>query len=394
MSKVFSTQAFKTKSISKAKKNPTEKNAWGIAIDTGYSAVKVFAPNGIYSFPSITKKVPLGASDQTIGQLDSNDISYRDNAGNEYFVGAKAVADIRATDANSGTAALYSRERYATPEYLIVTRVGIGLGLLENQFGSRGDRPIYLMTGLPPEYLADDRHELIDTLSGHHEFSLKLGNEKEWRSFSFDLPADHIYVMAQPMGTLMSIATDRAGGAVPDAKRYFSSNLLIFDPGFGTLDTFDISNHQVKIQTSHTYDDLSMKRVFEETAKEIKGKYDVSIPVFAMQKSLETGTFDRLDKKAHRSERIGFADILERNSAKVCEEALRTIDGEYNYLAGYDYFIVTGGTGAAWLPLIKQYYGQMDGLSVVSGDINDDIPAIFNNVRGYYMQLHGILRNK
>lgn len=394
MSKTFSTQEFKTKSISKAKKNPQAKNAWGIAIDTGYSGVKVFAPNGYYSFPSVAKRVPFGSSDNTLGELSNADISYRDDNGNEYFIGAKAVNDIKATDANSSTAALYSRERYATPEYLIITRVGMGLGLISNTFGERGDKPIYLMTGLPPAYLADDKGELIDTLSGHHAFSLKIGNDKEWKKFSFDLPKENIFVMAQPMGTLMAIATDKMGGVVPDAKKYFSSNLLIFDPGFGTLDTFDISNHQVKTETSHTYDDLSMKRVFEETTKELREKYDVSLPVFAMQKALESGTVDKLDKKAHKSTKIDFSAILERCNAKVCEEALRTIDGEYNYLSGYDYFVVTGGTGEAWLPLIKRYYGQMDGLTVIDGAMNDDIPAIFNNVRGYYMQLHSILKSK
>lgn len=394
MSRNFNTIEFKTKSIMKAKKTPQAKNAWGIAVDTGYSGVKVFAPNGYYSFPSVTKKVPYGSSDNTIGELGNSDISYRDGAGNEYFIGAKAVADIRATDANSSTAALYSRERYATPEYLVITRVGIGLGLLSNQYGERGDRPVYLMTGLPPAYLADDKPELVDTLSGHHEFSLKIGNDKVWREFSFDLPKENIFVMAQPMGTLMAISTDRTGGVVPDAKKYFSSNLLIFDPGFGTLDTFDIANHQVKVETSHTYDDLSMKRVFEETARELREKYDVSIPVFAMQKALETGTVDKLDKKAHKSTRIDFTEILERCNAKVCEEALRTIDGEYNYLSGYDYFVVTGGTGEAWLPLIRRYYEGMDGLKVIDGSMNDDLPAIFNNVRGYYMQLHNLLKQR
>ncbi|MBQ6132709.1 MAG: ParM/StbA family protein [Lachnospiraceae bacterium] len=394
MSRIFQTQEFKTKSIQKVKKNPQEKNAWGIAIDTGYSGVKVFAPNGYYSFPSVAKRVPYSSSDNTIGELGNTDISYRDNAGSEYFIGAKAVNDIKATDANSSTAALYSRERYATPEYQIITRVGIGLGLLSNQYGERGDKPVYLMTGLPPAYLADDKEELIDTLAGQHDFFLKIGNDREWKHFSFELPKENIFVMAQPMGTLMAISTDRSGGVVASAKRYFSSNLLIFDPGFGTLDTFDISNHQVRSETSHTYDDLSMKRVFEEVGKELREKYDVSLPVFAMQRALSTGTVDKLDKKAHKSTKIDFSPILERCSARVCEEALRTIDGEYNYLSGYDYLVVTGGTGEAWLPLIKKYYEGMDGLTVIDGSMNDDIPAIFNNVRGYYMQLHSILKSK
>lgn len=58
------------------------------------------------------------------------------------------------------------------------------------------------------------------------------------------------------------------------------------------------------------------------------------------------------------------------------------------------YLVVTGGTGAAWLSYIQNFYKEMDSLKVIDGAANDTIPAIFSNVRGYYMQQLNNLKNK
>ena len=75
-------------------------------------------------------------------------------------------------------------------------------------------------------------------------------------------------------------------------------------------------------------------------------------------------------------------------------EAINTINGCYNYLQDEDYLVVTGGTGAAWFNIIKDYYKNMTTLKVIDGSANDNIPAIFSNVRGYYMQQYNLLKKK
>lgn len=52
----------------------------------------------------------------------------------------------------------------------------------------------------------------------------------------------------------------------------------------------------------------------------------------------------------------------------------------------------TGGLSAVWKPDIIQYFSGLETLKIIPGTQNDNLPSIFNNVRGYYMNLIGTLR--
>lgn len=383
------TKDFKTQTILQPRQNPTLDDFWGIAIDIGYSSVKIFSPNVVASFPSFAKKVEYGKADNPIGTLEKTNIAYRDEKGNEYFVGASAQDSVGIMDSDSSTANLYVQNRYYTPEFKVIARVGLALGMIKNQYGNPQGKTLCVQTGLPPEYIKTDTDDLVSVLAGQHDFSIKLGSN-DWMSFSFYLDEENIMqIMPQPMGTLTSICVDRTGGYTNNARKYSSSNALIFDPGFGTLDTFEIKNSYVR--SFKTWSDLGMKRVLEETAKEIYDKYNQNIPVPAMQKLLGDGYFRTKGKEIKR---VDFADILEEASRRVCNEALSVVDGFYNRLEDKDYLIVTGGTGAAWFNYIKEHYAYNEELVVISGAENDSIPPIFSNVRGYYMKLYDGLKKR
>lgn len=67
----------------------------------------------------------------------------------------------------------------------------------------------------------------------------------------------------------------------------------------------------------------------------------------------------------------------------------------YSGLFAYDYLVLTGGTGAAWEPYIREYFKDMDRLSIVMGNENcPDTDVIFCNVRGYYMYLINSIRRR
>ena len=93
--------------------------------------------------------------------------------------------------------------------------------------------------------------------------------------------------------------------------------------------------------------------------------------------------------------KIPFDEILARHTKEVCLEALDRIKPIFNYFMDVDYFLVTGGTGAAWKGFIIDYFKDMEGLKVISGNQNDsDLSNIFSNVRGYYLFLVSNLRRK
>ena len=380
----MNTNQFRTKTISKARKNPGVGGKWGIAIDVGYSAVKVMSPNGFFSFPSVAVKVPYGTADSTFGKLSNSSIAYRDDKGNEYLIGEDAEKELKGND--SATSILYTRDRYNHEEFLVISEVGLGLGAMENQYGAPAKSTYHVMTGLPPEYMEEDEPIIKEVFSGSHKFSLKLGNKAEWIEFNISLKQDNIKVMAQPMGSLISIATDANGGMTEKAKDYMSSNILIFDPGFGTLDTFEIRNH--RLGSNKTWANLGMRRVLQETVDELKKKYSVNTTVSSLEVDLDKGYVVVADKRTHASKKQEFAEILENANRKICEDALNAIDSCYDYLSQYDYLVIAGGTGAAWEKLIRERYKAMETLTIINANVNDsNMDSIFSNVRGYYMSL-------
>ena len=384
------TQNFKTKTIFTERKNESVDGIWTVALDIGYSAVKGFSNNMIYSFPSYCRKMTNQML--SFGETNKTDIMYKDNTtGEQWVVGAAAQDMITSDEARDSIAELYGRNRYFSDMFKVISRVGMGIGMLTNQFDSPNGKKLVVQTGLPPAYMKTDTQLLKEALAGHHDFSIRIGG-KQWVSLTFDLPEENIYVMPQPMGTLLSISTDNTGKSIPEASKYFKSSMLIFDPGFGTLDVFNIRNKM--IESTETFDHLGMKRVLTETSNTIFKRYHQEIKVPAMQKCLATGTVTCFDRKERRTTLVAFDDILDDCNKKVCYEALTKIDSIYNNLFDYDYLVVTGGTGAAWSDIITDYYKNMSNITIIKGNQNDDLPYIFSNVRGYYMYLISRLKKQ
>lgn len=126
-----------------------------------------------------------------------------------------------------------------------------------------------------------------------------------------------------------------------------------------------------------------------------QAKEYVTIPIPAMQKILGNGYFmTKLNKQTMKRDQVDITPYLSEANKNVCKEAIDTINGCYNFLQDMSYLVVTGGTGAAWLGYIQNFYKEMDSLKVIDGAANDTIPAIFSNVRGYYMQQLNNLKNK
>ena len=383
------TRKFRTRTEIIERANGKRDGIWEIALDIGYSAVKCFSPNSIICFPSYAKRVPDDF--QFVAGAPASSILYRDlDNGQTWLVGEVAQNTMKSGDTSDSESALYGRERYYSDMYKVIADVGLGLASRSNKYGQPDiNDKIVIQTGLPERYM-DDESDLKDALSGSRRFALCVG-AGNWETFSFNISTDDIYVMSQPKGTLLSVCIDKNGHFLPEAKEYLSSNVLVFDPGFGTLDLFSISSGAVG--PGETYADLGMKRVLQETAKLIKEHYDVVIPVPAMQKYLETGKVRYFDRKKITSKEYDFGELLAVANVQVCEEAINRMINSVN-LVDYEYMIVTGGTGAAWLNIIKDRLSGIDSLRILCGNQNDALPFVYSNVRGYYYYRHSKLLKK
>ncbi len=384
----FSTKKFKTRTYAIPRDNGSLSGVWEVALDIGYSAVKGFSPNMVYSFPSYARR---STDSDYLGSLSEAFILYKDNeTGEMWTVGEIAQSQISMLDTNDTEETLYGRSRYGNPMFKVLARVGIGLGMRTNKHGSPQGKRLALQTGLPPKYLKSDTPFLKNALAGHHNFSLKVGNA-DWVDFEFDLQDDAIYVMPQPLGTLISISVTSTGRSVPDANKYLNSKVIVFDPGFGTLDIFPIENHATG--ASQTFNDLGMRRVLSETAKLIEDEFGMEVPVPAMQESLGSGTMVVGDRIKRISKQIEIAPYLQKANEKVCNEALDRLEALFDLLST-KYLVIAGGTGAAWDDIIRERYSGYSGLCIISSTQNDELPAIFSNVRGYYFYRYNKLKKE
>lgn len=376
----MSTRQYRTKTEFIPRSNVNVDDAWEIAVDLGYSAVKTFSPNMVACCPSFAKRVQ--SNFQYAGKTPKESILYRDNETNEMWVVGEVAQDIMEPgDTSDSDKALYGRDRYFNPMFKVCTRTGLALGLQSNKFGSRNDRRIIVQTGLPEKYL-NDEPMLREVLVGHHNFSLKIGSGN-WIIYDFTLSNEDVFVMSQPRGTLFSVCVTNDGNFREDAPLYLDSSGIIFDPGFGTLDIFPIGR-KGHVENGETFPDLGMRRILQETSNAIQEKYHVDVPVPFMQMYLEEGKVIYSDMRRFISEEYSFEEDLYEASNRICDEAMTRLGTLFD-LGQKKYMVVTGGTGAAWFDRIQDKLKSVKTLQLIRGNVNDNLPCTYSNVRGYYM---------
>lgn len=353
-------------------------NTWVMGIDVGFSSLKGFCPNKYYSVPSYISRL-----DRMLTAPADEDIYYEDKSG-LYLVGASALRQVHDDDTSNSDADLFARNRYSTKKFQIMVAVGLALGLMDGKYGKHvQDMPIRIQTGLPTAYMAPkDIAAIKKVFSDKHEFRIKLGGE-QWYDFQINVPEENISVIAQPSGTLYSILIDRNGNYVPEARNILCSNILIVDAGFGTFDPYAMIDRKLVVKES--IPDMGMLRILRETSKMFSTACGEEIRVPALQKYLEKGYKDCVDEENMNSKSIYISEYLKEANRKVCMESIESIKQSTNYLRGYDILVVTGGTGAAWFEIYKEYFKGMRNLQVLPGNKNDSIPMYYANVRGYYM---------
>lgn len=386
---MIDTRKFKTKTMIVQRNNGDAGDVWPVALDIGYSAVKIFSPNIVAMFPSFAKREDGDIMSSVIGSLPDSVITYRGENGECWAVGEDAQERIDVKDTNDTEAALYSRERYMSPMFRVILETGIGMAMFRSKYGSPDGKKIVIQTGLPPKYIKSDAELMRDAVAGHHAFSLRVGSREEVK-FDFTIDRQDVYIMPQPMGTLYSVTIGQDRKPLPSAASLLKKNIVVFDPGFGTLDIFPI--RQQRIGRSETFDNLGMKRVIQETAKQVNEKYHQDISVPAMQKYLGKGTVRIVSRQNGRmmTKDIEFGDLLSDANERVCMEAVQKLE-QVLPLEEFDCLIITGGTSAAWNKMIREYFAGMSTLQIIEGNVNDTLPFAFANVRGYYMYRYGQL---
>lgn len=390
---MINTKAFKTRSEIIEKKLPRingnnqYKGKTIVALDIGYSGVKGASPNRVFTFPSYAKKTPKDLD--VVGKVRPSDIQLRnDKTGECWLVGQAAETMMDQVDIESTTdASLYTRYRYDSEVFKVLAMTGMALGL----WGTGSGNDIYLQTGLPATYKDRDEGKIVSALCGDYAVSIKVGSG-DWVPFQFTLDENHIDVMEQPQGTLCATAYDN-GVVSQMGKDILRSNSIILDIGFGTEDIFSIRSGY---KNAHqTYSDTGMRAVFEAVIKQLQAdhkNYALETKIFELQRYMENGEVPYFDADEFQMHNLPFADILEEKNREICDKSIRRLMQDYGNLVGYNYLIVTGGTGESRFEQIKKMLSGLPTLQVLPGNLNtQDLAFSYSNVMGYYMLRHAKL---
>ena len=231
----------------------------------------------------------------------------------------------------------------------------------------------------------------MSALCGDYAVSIKVGSG-DWVPFQFSLDENHIDVMEQPQGTLCATAYDN-GVVSQMGKDILRSNSIILDIGFGTEDIFSIRSGY---KNAHqTYSDTGMRAVFEAVIKQLQAdhkNYALETKIFELQRYMENGEVPYFDADEFQMHNLPFADILEEKNREICDKSIRRLMQDYGNLVGYNYLIVTGGTGESRFEQIKEMLSGLPTLQVLPGNLNtQDLAFSYSNVMGYYMLRHAKL---
>lgn len=373
---------FKTKTEFIEQKNKSKDPAyWPIALDIGYSAVKGYSSIGRFRFPSFAR---MNDGNKIFDNANSSDnIEYMDENGEHWNVGESAYQDLSNDDVDDDEKSLYGRYRYTNPMFLVIARVGLALACSNKEGDYKAaTKTILLQTGLPPKYLKQDAGILRDTLAGTHKFKMRLGNGP-WKEYNITIKSDNIHIMSQPTGSLVGVGFKNDATPIKNITRLYSSKVLIFDAGFGTLDTFSLKNNVA--DASNTFNNLGMKAVFMDVLNTFANEYHQEIPIHFFQNCLKEGHITIRDRIKLTSKKIKFDKVLANASKKTCTQAIKKVAELYD-LTDYQYLVVTGGTGECWYEQIKKALIGLETLTVLPGNNNDKtVEQVYSNVRGYYI---------
>ena len=376
----MNTKSLRTLQETIAKRNVSLSRKWILGLDVGFSSLKGFAPNKYFCFPSFVNKL-----NSDLQLSNDKDVLYRDESGT-YLVGLSAQNQIGSDDTNETETELYARNRYSSKKFKIVIATGIAIGISENLYGKKKEeQELVIQTGLPTAYVAKDKKAIIKAFCEHYVFELKIGRGN-WKKYDIQVKPENVFVMPQPVGSLYSVVIDKDGHSIPDAKDFFSKNILVADVGFGTFDPYGLIDRKIVLRESLS--NLGMRRILAETSTYIREIYGEDIRVPAMQKYLERGYIEILDEETMQTEVVQIAPLLERSSEMVFQEAVSVLKSMTNFMRDYDILILTGGTCSLWMDKFTGHFKGMKSLTIISGNRNDKLPLLSANVRGYYMFCH------
>ncbi len=334
-----------------------------IAIDTGYSAVKVYSevagtPRTLI-FPSVTGDAQF--ADDFLGADEGSASDFI--AELSFEPGAILNVGETAVRLNRGGETTTDREEFTRSYNPALTIAGLARFIHEKKLPV----PETIVVGLPINFYATYREPLAKSLTGEH--SVKLYRRDKSVRAEVNFAIDRVLVLPQGYGSYLSFALDGEGKKIPERLQ----PTAVIDGGEKTIDIACAEGRYVDEYSKSI--PSSLDAVYHTMQREIDSKFDDFLSRSEIEAYIRSerpyiaSNGQQLDLNAMRQE------ILQRQTPEIINRIQETIRPMRP-----TQILVTGGSGELLYEPLKRVFPHAEMVK----------PAVFSNAIGFYK--YGLLR--
>ena len=332
-----------------------------IAVDTGYSAVKIYSESSgaarTMIFPSVTGDAQF--ADDFLGTADGSDFIA------ELSIEPGVVRNVgdTAVRLNRGGETTTDREEFTRTYNPALTIAGLARFLVEKRLPV----PEIVVVGLPVNFYSSYRDALSKSLLGEHQVKLYRRDHSVRAEVEFTL--DRVLVLPQGYGSYLSWALDAEGGKIPERLR----PTAVIDGGEKTIDIACAEGRYIDEYSKSI--PSSLDSVYHVMQREIDSRYDD----FLSRSEIEAYIRSDQPYVASNGEQVNLAqlrqEILQRQTPEIINRIQETIRPMRPV-----YVLVAGGSGELLYEPLRRIYPHAEMVK----------PAVFSNAIGFYK--YGLLR--
>ncbi|HKY04786.1 MAG TPA: ParM/StbA family protein [Blastocatellia bacterium] len=331
-----------------------------LAVDTGYSATKIYSElstgRKTMIFPSVIGPAEFG--EDFLGTTEDNFIAEL-----SLYPGKIRNFGETAIRLNRGGEMTADRDMFTKHYNPALTLAGIARFMVEKQ----ADAPDMLVVGLPVNFYATQKQVLIDKLTGKHSIKLYQINGKLDRTIEFKL--DNIVALPQGYGSYLSYALDRDGKKIDD--RIVPT--AVIDGGEKTIDIVAADGRYINTVSKSI--PSSLDAVYHDLQREIDARYDD----YLERSTIESLIRSRTPYITPAGESVDLEEMRKQTLEKHLPEIINRIQMTVRPMRPQK-VLVAGGSGDMLFEGIKDVFTSAEKVESM----------IFSNAIGYYR--YGLLR--
>lgn len=331
-----------------------------LAVDTGYSATKIYSETKsgrkTLIFPSVIGQAEFG--EDFLGTMEDNFIAEL-----SLYPGKIRNFGETAIRLNRGGEVSADRDMFTKHYNPALTIAGVARFMTEKQAAA----PDVLAVGLPVNFYSSQKQTLIDKLKGNHEVKLYNINGSIAKTVKFKL--EEILVLPQGYGSYLSYALDRDGKKIPE--RIVPT--AVIDGGEKTIDIVAADGRY--IHTVSKSIPSSLDAVYHDLQREIDAKYDDYLERSTIEQYIRT----KSPYLTPNGESVDLEEMRKQVLEKHMPEIINRIQMTVRAMRPQK-VLVAGGSGDMLFDGIKQVFPSAEKVESM----------IFSNAVGYFR--YGLLR--